>query len=461
VHPVPHADASEALARYSLLDALRGRRSRRFGPGMQIPQGPFAHTSHRAPQPLTELEEAALAFAACGITGYALADLAYGRGQGGSMLAGLVGRTVSSPDALNTVAVVVTNDHSTYLLKRPQDFAPTEVPTLIALSKQGDLQALYHRSRLKISDGRATVPVEPGYNFDINRWSLYAAGGTYFLPINELTAIYINALLEVLDESMGVYILDERAGLRPAGLGRFGKRKGGHLSDSAKGGRVATVLAVELSLLEGVAIEQGMVLQNLGLMAQALGLGGFPNFARHEYAWFKALGFRLGSVPVSRYLGLSWPLATTIRLFGRDSPVPFPLGLERGHEVLLKPYYPPYYRSMADAVRSFVDTKFGQHGTFRGGAAMSAWRDPVGAAAAIPAPSEKAVAATIAYCEYIYARYGRFPAYTAPFRTVLGYQATHVDVEFYDRFFHPEAISDTQRDHMAGWHEIPGLSLAP
>jgi len=36
-----------------------------------------------------------------------------------------------------------------------------------------------------------------------------------------------------------------------------------------------------------------MMLQNLGLMAQALGLGGFPNFANHEFAWFQALGFRM------------------------------------------------------------------------------------------------------------------------------------------------------------------------
>ena len=41
-------------------------------------------------------------------------------------------------------------------------------------------------------------------------------------------------------------------------------------------------------------------------------------------------------------------------------------------------------------------------------------------------------------------RYGRFPAYSAPFRTVLGYQATHVDVEFYDCFYRPEALTATQ-----------------
>ena len=186
----------ERLARYPLLDALRERRSRRFGMGMKIESGPFAYESHHEPLPLTESEEAALAFAACGVTGYALADLSYGRGQGGSMLAGLLGRAVASPDAINTVSVFLTNDEATYLLKRPQDFAPHEIPTLVELARRGELVELYRKARIKIADGRAAPPVEPGYNFNINRWALYAPGSTYFVPVEEMTAVYVNAMLE-------------------------------------------------------------------------------------------------------------------------------------------------------------------------------------------------------------------------------------------------------------------------
>src|SRR5947207_815742 len=57
------------LTGYSLLDALRERRSRRFGLGMKMEQGPLAYQSEHAPIPLDEEEEALLAFAACGITG--------------------------------------------------------------------------------------------------------------------------------------------------------------------------------------------------------------------------------------------------------------------------------------------------------------------------------------------------------------------------------------------------------
>lgn len=431
-----------------LINLLRQRRSRRFAPGMQIPSGPFTYTSRYTPVPLTEAEEAALAFAACGVTGYALADLAYGKGHGGQMLAGLLGRTVASPDAINTVAVVVTNDEATYLLKRPQDFAPTEFGELVTLAQQGELVELYRRSRIKIMDGRAAPPVQPGYNFNINRWSLYAAGSSYFLPINEITALYINALLEAFDETMGLFLLDERNNFQPAGIGRFGRSKGGHLADDLSAGRGGTIQAIEMSLAEAAAVEQGMVLQNIALMAQALGLGGFPNFARHEWGWFEALGFRMATMPASRYLGAPKWAGWLMRLLGRETDLPLVQGLERDGQVLLKPFCPPYYPTMTAAVQAFVASKFGPQGIFRSGAAQSAWRDPQGAAQQIPAPSEAAIAATMAYCDYIYQRYGRFPAYSAPFRTVLGYQATQVDVEFYEQFYQPTALSETQR---AAW----------
>jgi len=55
------------------------------------------------------------------------------------------------------------------------------------------------------------------------------------------------------------------------------------------------------------------------------------------------------------------------------------------------------------------------------------------------------MAATIAYCEYVHRRYGRFPVYTAPFRTIIGFQVSHVDLDFYDRFYEPAALPDSVR----------------
>ncbi len=429
----------------TLFEVLLNRRSRRFGLGMSIPVGPFQYTSSHAPVPLTKDEEAALAFAACGVTGYALADLSYGVGQGGSMLAGRLGRTVASPDAVNAVAVLVTNDRGTWLLKRPQDFAAAEFLELVRLARNGALTDLYERARIQLSDSRTAPPLDPGHNFSINRWSLYAPGTTYFLPIIETTALTINALLELFGEDMGVFLRDERAWFRPAGVGRFARSKGGHLYDAPRDLRSATIQLTETSLLESMATEHGMVLQNLALMTEALGLGGFPNFARHEYSWFQSAGFRMQSMPASHYAGAPRFLSAPARWFGKDPLIAYPVGLEKDNGVLLKPFCPPYYKSMEDAVHAFVQTKFGADGSYRGGAQQSAWRDPASCTAKIPAPSAAAVQSTIAYCDYVLRRYGRFPAYTAPFRTIIGFQVCRVDVDFYDRFYEPAALPDSVR----------------
>lgn len=446
------ADRAGHWKRYPLLDALRERRSRRFGRGMRMPDGPLAHESSRAPLPLTEEEEAALAFAACGVTGYALGDLAYGAGQGGTIMAGMLGRTVASGDAVHTVAVFVTNDDATYLLRRPQDFAPGSLPELVELAARGELTELYRRSRIRIKDGRAAPPVEPFYNLDVNRWSLYDPAGTYFLPVNELTLLYINGVLEIFGESSAAMIVDERAGFRPAGLKAFARSRGGHLHDDPRALRTFTIQQVEALVTEFVTIEQGMVLQNLALMTQALGLGGFPHWAAHPYGWLEALGFRMQSIPASRYIALPRVLATAARWSGRDPAVPHAIGLERDGRTLLAPYSPPSYPDMAAAVRAVVAQKFGEAGVFRGGSRYSAWREPEGVAAAAPAPSEAAVGAAIAYCSYVFERYGRFPAYPPPFRTVLGFQVSHLDPDFYERHYGPGALSETQRRHDEEWH---------
>ena len=104
---------------------------------------------------------------------------------------------------------------------------------------------------------------------------------------------------------------------------------------------------------------------------------------------------------------------------------------------------------MEAAVRVFVETKFGVAGSYRDRAEQSSWRDPKNYAANIPAPSDAAVEAAVGYCDYVYRRYGRFPSYTAPFRTVIGFQVCRVDTGFYKKFYQPEALSETVREASA------------
>src|SRR3989304_5268497 len=117
----------EQLARYPLVKTLIERRSRRFGKGMCLNGGPLAYASAYSPEPLSLEEEAALAFAACGITGYALAELPYETGEGpgaggGDIMMGFIGRTVARGHALHYVTVFVVNDDGVGVLKRPQDY---------------------------------------------------------------------------------------------------------------------------------------------------------------------------------------------------------------------------------------------------------------------------------------------------------------------------------------------------
>jgi hypothetical protein len=447
----PATGAEPDWRSYPLFDALRQRRSRRFGRGQRM-GGALAYESAREPVPLTEEEQAILAFAAAGITGPALADWDWAQGHGGNMMAGLVGRTVGSADAVAGVALIVIDDGGTWLLRRPRALTADELRAAIELVRGGDYVGAWRLLRVRIADGRCAPPVEPPYNLNANRWSLHAPGSTYFLPLADTTLLTINVLLELLGEDNGLFVLDERRWLQPAGLARFGRRKGGHLDDRPGSNNAGPLVYGDQLIAELLAVESGMMLQNLGLACQALGLGGFPHFTGHDEAWGDALGFRMGALPASRYVGAPAPVRLALRLRRQDVPIRFPLALERDGDALLQPFCPPYFASMADAVRAVVDFKLGPQGLFRGGAAAAAWRDPETVAGRIPDLSTAAVDATIALCEYVHGRYGRFPAYLPPFHTLVGFQAHHLDEDFYARYYPPEALTSTHRAHEAAWH---------
>jgi hypothetical protein len=443
VQPQSHTLPGHVRA-YPLLKALLNRRSRRFGAGMRLNGGPLAYASTLPPQPLTIQEEAALAFAGCGVTGYALAELPYESGEdpdagGGNIMKQFLGRTAPSPDAAHIAAVFIMNDAGTYLLRRPQDFGATQIPGLIQAAREGKLTWIYEQSRVRIADRRIDIPRKLPYLPPFNRWSANVPGSTYFLPVSELTAIYINILLAAFSNDFAYCVFDDRNGFAPAGVSRFGRKHGGALHDDPQQGRFLTISGLEYWLCELAAIEVGAIAQNLGLMSQALGLGGFPHFAAHPYGWPEALSFRMEFPKFSQVAGLGALQRSALKLLRKDMYVPTPVGLEQNGSVLLKPFCPPYYRDMAEAVRALVDEKFAAgRGSFRDGGANTAWRDGRQIQAVIPSCSDTAVEATIACCDYIYRRYGRFPSVHGPFRTVIAYQAHHLDPAFYDRFYRAE-----------------------
>ena len=68
-------DALEDLAQFPLMEALIGRRSRRFGLGGEIPDGVLAYKSKHEPMPLSELERS-LVLASIGALSCLLGDAA-------------------------------------------------------------------------------------------------------------------------------------------------------------------------------------------------------------------------------------------------------------------------------------------------------------------------------------------------------------------------------------------------
>jgi len=161
----------------------------------------------------------------------------------------------------------------------------------------------------------------------------------------------------------------------------------------------------------------------------------------------------MGAQRVSQILHAGPLRRALLRLLGRDRRNPYPLGLSADGVDLLTPYCPPYYRSMEAAVLAFLDFKRAQVAEARLDPAFAgSWKDPAAVQAAIPAFSDACIGATIAYCTYLYETYGRFPAYFGPMRTTLGHQAHHLDLEFYDRHYHPGAYSATQAEHLERWH---------
>src|ERR671938_750631 len=230
------------LAGYPLLDALTERRSRRFGEGMSLNGGPLAYHSTHASQPLSLEEEAALAFAGCGITGFALAELPYESGNvseagGGNIMTHLVSRTVASGDAMHNITLFVLNDEGVWMLKRPQDYRRDEIADLSQAAREHRLVELYEKSRVQIAEGRHDVPRELPFVAPFNKWAANLPATTYFLPVDESSALHINSLLSAFGEEFSYFVVDERNRFRPPDIAKFGRSKGGHLHDEPREGR--------------------------------------------------------------------------------------------------------------------------------------------------------------------------------------------------------------------------------
>ena len=103
-------------AEFPLIEAIHGRRSRRFARGASIPEGPLAYTSKHDPAPLSDMEQLLLLTTVGGNTGWSnlipnnrfyLPKIPNYAGAAG-------GRTFPSAAGFHTTEIFYTDDKGTY-----------------------------------------------------------------------------------------------------------------------------------------------------------------------------------------------------------------------------------------------------------------------------------------------------------------------------------------------------------
>jgi hypothetical protein len=322
----------DEMRKYPLFEALFKRRSRRISLGIpSVPAGSNTYVSTAKPQPLSPLEEAVL-ISAVGMTGLTLPDRPFETVTGEKILGtpniNFPGRAAGSTDNAQATHFFLFNDTGTYFLKRLETIDPTEPLTPDLLLRRAEA------SKVKLSDKRPEFPREFPYYLDSNRFLSNVPGSTILFPVVDMTQQYINALMYLLTEPEGhrPAFLDDRNFYRPAGVKKW--IRSGFLNKQIK-------LPLGVLGTMRTQIEAELLLQNLILMLQAMGLGGWIHASVAPTKLLPALGFEYVT---PRYRGLDFFRWGTFVTEPRSHPIGLPPHI--------KGMCPPYYKSLARAART-------------------------------------------------------------------------------------------------------------
>ncbi|MDN5849088.1 MAG: hypothetical protein L0H63_05540 [Nitrococcus sp.] len=451
-HPGLGSFLKEPLAR-----VLWSRRTRRVSRGSDVPAGSMSHVSQNEPAPLAQIEEAIL-IAATGASGLTMPDRPWQDAETGDPIMSkpnlvMQGRTSGSPDNAQGTHFFMINDEGTYFLKR---LPPLEGGT-DAWSEE-ILIARAEEAKVRILDRRIDVPADmrdfPAY-LDSNRLLSNRPGTTVFFPVVDLSHQYINGLMHLLTqpERARPAIIDDRNFYRPAGTKKWIDK--GFLNSDIK---------VPLGLIYRMwtEIEASLLIQNLFLVTEAMGLGawihgtvlapvlmGDPKF-RGRYGTM--LGFDYASPKWKPMDILRWH---TLPIRAMRHARTHPIGLHHRGEPLIRAMCPPHYASMAEAVDAVVAAKFGPGGLYKDPAIFERiYKGDFGARYLAEAAEYErdVVDCTRDICTYIYETHGRFPAHCEAIHAPgICLQAHHVEDAYYERFFR-DGRSERQDEHDARWH---------
>jgi hypothetical protein len=421
-------EALSDLAAFPLLEALYGRRSRRFALGDEIPDGPLAYRSRHEPLPLTELERMLVLSAMGGTTGwhYSITRHARYAPHVSNYAAGAAGRTFPSAAGFHTTELFFTDDSGLYFFPT-RDAGALVDPATDAVTPE--LMVERHRERLRrLSDGRLYLPAEEPYLEGHNTWCANVPGSLLVIPVADIAQHLIAILCFFVQNGYAIY--DDVNDRKIAGLEEFSG-----LVDVEE--PFPLTFSEQYALTEATA-ELATACYAGVLMLQAMGLGGWMFDGIDRFSMLGASGNP--DVP-----GLGFRYDEDERW---STPNP------TGREGVFEAYCPPHYPDMAAAVEAFAERKFGPGGPFNRDT-PGAWSDSPGFRGAAQVHDEEFKACVALQAQYIFDTFGRFPG-TVPTVFIMNYvQAHHLDLDFYNRFFKPGAYLRTHAEHMPRWHGQP------
>jgi hypothetical protein len=416
------------VGEFPLIEAIFGRRARRFGLGMEIPSGPLAFQSRHDPLPLTAFERDLLVAAATGVSGWNFGiPFTPAESPGGcSYAVRLTGRTFPSGAAIHTSELFFTDDTGTYMVKT-RDVRPLRLREVEGMSDAKRALAVCRRATVQLSDTRLEIPRQPPHMSEHNLWNANAPGSLLFIPVVDMSQRALASMcLQLIN---GGYLYDD-----------FGKRVCGDLAPFFRSGllqehRRVNLSGFEQNQLANATAETAILGHNITLMMQAMGLGGWL------YTGINA-NTALGAFAVDGIPGLGF------RFTRRDDwSGPNPIGLDGHYEGMCPPYHP----DMRAAAQAFVRFKFGPGGTYDP-ATPGPFQRTGAVKGSVKPYSEEFAAALGEMAQYLHDTYGRFPATMPTMVMRIIVQAQHIDTEFYDAHFDKGAYLDTHAQHLARWH---------
>ena len=175
------------LLKFPLMEAIAGRRARRFCLGAEIPDGPLAFKSRHKPLPLSEIEQLVVLSTMGGVTGWHYAIMRHARyaPRLSNYCGSPVGRTFPSSAGFITSELFFTDDKGTYFFPT-RDFHP-EIEIYDGKIDLQEFLAVHKKRIKKLSDKRLYIPNREPYMEGHNTWIANHKGSTLVIPVGDLS----------------------------------------------------------------------------------------------------------------------------------------------------------------------------------------------------------------------------------------------------------------------------------